>query len=474
MDKGIPTLEEVDSQGDQALPGADPALRRKPAGRKPNPTIDIARAAISAAGIAQKAFPWLTRRFATLPDPRRQDMCRYSGEHIWWSGTLLFLTRAGSRNAFDQARNSGEAPFNMGAFCGQAPDDPRFDGEPTITCSDNIAHHLRRIDPACAQRIAEDMVADLLPRRVLDSARLLDSWYLLVVDGTVQELCRRGFDEGGKSGGKDGARYRYVLQCGLLGPSNTFFPLMHEHVDLHDPQTQKEDCELRAFARLAQRLKKRFPRLRFCIIGDALFCTEAIAELCAKHQWKYVLTLKEGRQPTLWEEVLALLPLVPGNTFRLRTGQDGKEGLRDFRWVENLPLGRNTCTVVLLGEITPSAATLYAYATNLLISKDRVEPIISATGRQRHLIEDYFNTAKNNGVGLEHVFCADATASKNFFTLMQIAWTLWNFICHGGLTRLFEWAARATQKALAHAIAEGMRSRLFPPILPAPGQFRFG
>ncbi len=129
------------------------------------------RIAQGAAGAARKAFPWLNRRLAGLSDPRVQDMCVYSGEHLWWTGELYFLTRSGSRNAFDQNRNSGAAPHNMGAFCGQTADDPRFDGEARITCSDNVAHHLKRVDAAEAQDIPTEMCRDLLGRRFFDGSR---------------------------------------------------------------------------------------------------------------------------------------------------------------------------------------------------------------------------------------------------------------------------------------------------------------
>jgi hypothetical protein len=298
----------------------------------------------------------------------------------------------------------------------------------------------------------------------------------------VQEICRQGFAEGGKSGGSGEARYRYVLHCGLLGPNQIVFPLMHEHVDMHNPETEKEDCELNAFHRLAERLKKKFPRLRFCVVGDALFCVAAVADRCEQYHWKYVLTLKEGRQPCLWDELLTLLPLAPENKLRVWTGQNHQHGLRDFRWVEHLQLGNHLCTAVLSGEYDDTEipdgteapeGTLYAYATNFLISRDRVLAIIPNTGRERHRIEDYFNAGKNNGIGLEHVFCADANASKNFFTLMQMAAIHWALIGHGYLRRLYEWAARATDMALAKAIAEGLRTAPFPNLLPEPGQFRF-
>lgn len=473
MDQGTQAVEEAEPKSDAALPGTHPPARRKAVGRKPNACIDIGLTAASVAGTVRKVFPGLNRAFSCLPDPRRQEFCRYTASHIWWSGTLIFLSRAGSRNAFDQTRNSGHAPRNMGMFCGQLAEDPRFDGEPLITCSDNIAHHLNRVEPAVVEQIPTDICQDLLKRRMFDSARILGHWYGVVFDGTVQELCRKGFEEGGKRGGRGGARYRYVLQCGLLGPNNTFFPLMHEHVDMHNPETEKEDCEIKAFFRLSERLKKRFPRMPLCVIADALFCTASIADRCVEYGWKYVVTLMEGRQPGMWEEVLDLLPLCPENVLRVWTGQDGAEGLRDFRWVQNLPFGQGICTVVLSGEFTGSEANLYVYATNFRIDRDRLLDILPATGRERHHIEDYFNTGKNNGVGLGHVFCAKPRVSKNFFTLMQLAWILWTIACHGYLMRVFDWAARATQVALARAIGEGMRSYLFADPLPQPGQVRF-
>lgn len=387
---------------------------------------------------------------------------------------MLFLTHAGSRHAFDQTRNSGQAASNMGAFCGQTADDPRFEGEPLITCTDNLVHHLNRVTPEPVQQIPVELCAQLLERRLFDSARLFGSWHILVFDGTVQERCRRGFEEGGKSGGKAGAPYRYVLQCGLLGPHQTFIPFMHEHVDMHDPLAEKEDCELNAFRRLSQRIKLRFPRMRFCIVGDALFCALSVLDRCAEYGWKYVLTVKEGRQPGLWNDLLALLPQSPANTLRLWKGQHGRDGLRDFRWVSDLSVGTHSVSTVLVGEMVPAGdCTLYAYVTNFLVTADRVMTIIGSTGRERHLIEDYFNTEKNTGVGLGHVFCAQTTVSKNLFSLMQVAAILWTLLYHGYLMRTFDWVARSTQAALARSIAEGMRSHPLPQILPAPGQLRF-
>jgi len=102
-----------------------------------------------------------------------------------------------------------------------------------------------------------------------------------------------------------------------------------------------------------------------------------------------------------------------------------------------------------------------------------VAAVVNSGGRERHLIEDTFNTQKNNGIGLEHVFCAQATASKNYYTMMQVAQTLWILTCQGCLQRLYDWARRATEQGLARAVWEGLRACRLPPHLPPLGQIRF-
>jgi len=188
-----------------------------------------------------------------------------------------------------------------------------------------------------------------------------------------------------------------------------------------------------------------------------------------------VLTIKEGRQPTTWEETLALLPWHRQNRLRLLLGQGGQAGQQDFRWVENVMLGEHQTNVILQGEITNQpSATLYAYITNFdNLTPQRVTTVVNSGGRERHLIEDTFNTQKNNGIGLEHVFCANATASKNYYTMMQVAHILWTLTYRGCLRRLYDWARRATALALAQAVWEGLRACRLPSDLPPLGQLRF-
>ena len=401
-------------------------------------------------------------------------MCRYTAAHLWWQILATFLSRKGSRNGFDQQRQSGQGAWNLGLLCGQTAEDPRFNGQPAVTCSDNAAYHASRVDPQIVAQIPVLMFRDLLERRTFDQARLFDRWYVLIADGSVKEKCRVGFTQGGKSC-TNGARYRYVLQLSVVGPQGTLFPLLHEEMDMHNPHTDKEDCELKSFARLSRRLKQEFPRLPICLVADSLYGCQAVVAACQLYGWKYILTLKEGRQPTTWDETLRLLPLNWTNRLRCRLGQNGKDGLQDFRWVEDVMLGEYQTNVILQGEITAQpTATLYAYITNFSnLTPQRVATVVNSGGRERHRIEDSFNTQKNNGIGLEHVFCANATASKNYYTMMQVAQILWTVVCRGCLQRLYDWARRATEQGLAQALWEGLRAIRWPPDLPPLGQIRF-
>ena len=401
-------------------------------------------------------------------------MCLYTAAHLWWQIIATFLSRKGSRHGFDQQRQAGQAAYNLGALCGQAPEDPRFEGAPRVTCSDNAARHASRVDPEVVAQIPVLIFRELLERRLFDHSRLFERSYLMVLDGSVKEKCRQGFTQGGKSSTGTGP-YRYVLQLSVIGPQGTLLPLMHEEMDVLNPQTEKEDCELKAFARLAQRLKKEFPKLAICLVADALYCCQAMVTTCQLFDWKYVLTLKEGRQPTTWDETLRLLPFNRHHRLRRLLGQDGKAGQQDFRWVENVLLGQHQTQVILQGEITDQpSATLYAYITNFAnLTPQRVTAVVNSGGRERHLIEDTFNAQKNNGIGLEHVFCANATASKNYYTMMQLAHILWIITCRGCLRRLYDWARRATELALAQAIWEGLRACRLPSDLPPLGQIRF-
>ena len=372
-------------------PGADSRARRRPAGRKPGPTPDAHAYGRQALAVVRHCFPQLNHWFDALPDPRRQELCVYPGRHLWWQMVLTFLLRGGSRNAFDGDRNSGQLPENLRQLCAHDWDQARLGQRQTVTCSENAKRQAARVPVAAVAQIPLAMVRRLLQMRLLEGAQLFGRWWLIAVDGTLQDR--------GQNTAPSVARYRYVVEAKLVGPHGTMFSLLTEFVDLHDPVGQKEDCELNAFRRLAERLQAQFPRLRLCLLLDGLYPVQAVFDLCQAYGWKFIATLREGRQPTAWEEAVQTMMLSPAQRQHCRRlGEDGPVE-QTLRWTHQVPFGQHEFAVLFSGEISPVAATLWCWVTNLTLTPEHVYAIANQGGRARQGIENVFNVEKNGGFG---------------------------------------------------------------------------
>lgn len=97
---------------------------------------------------------------------------------------------------------------------------------------------------------------------------------------------------------------------------------------------------------------------------------------------------------------------------------------------------------------------------------------VAGVGRQRPRIEDDFNSVKNHGIESNHVVGADSNSAHNDHPPRQAAQMLWTLLAHGYFKRLYDWARRATDWALAYAAAEGLRPRRIPTALPPMSQPR--
>lgn len=465
MGEGIQTTQATGSQDYPAKPGHHSASRRRPAGRKAGPAPEGAAYGRQLLALIRHCFPDLNRLFDALPDPRRQDLCTYLGRHIWWQILLTFLLRNGSRNAFDEDRNSGQLPENMLKLCAQEWDEERLGKRRTITCSENSKRHASRVPVSKVAQLLVIMVRRLMQMRLLDDARLFGRWWMIVIDGTLQD---RGHDTP-----EGEARLRYVVEAKLVGPKGTMFSLMTEFRDMHDPVRDKEDCELNAFLRLAERLREAFPRLPICLLLDGLYPVQSVFDIIESSGWKFIATLREGRQSNAWDEAVQTTLLSPSHVFQCR--RKGEDGLVDqtLRWTSQIPFGKHSFQVLFSGEISPTAATLWAWVTNFNLSHERVQAIANRGGRARNGIENVFNVEKNGGFGLEHAFCANTTASQNYHLIMQVAHIIEQLLVNGLLRRLTRACRKVTDSKLIKLLRNSLCSVPIDPSLPSFGQLRF-
>lgn len=465
MDTGVQATENRGSQNHPAKPGDHPAARRRPAGRKAGPAPEGESFGRELLAVVRHCFPDLNGWLDALPDPRRQELCTYLGRHVWWQIMLTFLLRGGSRNAFDADRNSGQMPENLLALCAQEWDEERLGQRRTVTCSENAQKHAARVDVPAVAQLAVLMVRRLMQMRMLDDARLFGHWWLIAVDGTLQD---RGHDTPAGE-----ARYRYVVEAKLVGPAGTMFALMTEFREMHDPLREKEDCELNAFLRLAERLQATFPRLPICLLLDGLYPVQSVFDFITAAGWKFIATLREGRQPTAWDEAIQTTFLSPAQVVHGRRRTEDGWAEQTLRWTHQIPFGEHAFQVLFSGEISPAAATLWAWVTNFTLCPERVQTIANRGGHARQGIENAFNVQKNGGFGLEHAFCANTVASQNYHLIMQVAHTIEQLLVNGLLRRLTRACRKVTDTKLIKMLWSSLLYVRIDPALPALGQIRF-
>ena len=249
--------------------------------------------------------------------------------------------------------------------------------------------------------------------------------------------------------------YHMVLEMKLVCPNGLALSLATEFIENTDGE-RKQDCELAAFYRLIPKLRKRFPLLHLCLLLDGLYLNQNVLRLLKKHRIHYIITFKEGSLPTAYSEFQALHPLTQGQTLRRRDG----EVEQSFRWVNGLLHEGETFNAFECVETVPGQPpTTFFWATDLTVTEKNVVELSLQGGRCRWKIENQgFNTQKNQGYNLEHAYCEDETAAKNFYLLLQIAHMLVQLVETSNLlprpvAKLF-----GSSRAFAQRILEAFRN----------------
>ncbi|MBU0705274.1 MAG: hypothetical protein KKC18_15600, partial [Chloroflexi bacterium] len=254
----------------------------------------------------------------------------------------------------------------------------------------------------------------------------------------------------------------------LVTPNGFAFSIMTEFVENPGENPTKQDCELKAFYRLAARLKKRFPRLPICLLLDGLFAGGPTFALCEKYHWKYFVVLQEDDLSSVHEEFEALLPLASENHLRFLTGVQ-REIQQDFRWMNDISYvdsenREHTIAVLECLETRPDAdgnpkTTRFKWITNLNVKRNNVITLANQGGRLRWKIENEgFNVQKNGGYGLEHAYTRNATTSKVFYYLLQVAHIIAQLVEHGSLFRKAFPSGVGSAKNIAFRLLEAWRN----------------
>ncbi len=442
MDSRTPPLEEAHPSHLPVGPGSGADSRDRPPPQS-GKVLELGRAFVKTIRhFWPKLNPWLQ----ALPDTRFQPMVDYDVRFLCWWGLLLFCLKLGSRRQLDfELRDDPLWVLDNVNRLAQTE-------QTSLPVHKTLSHFLGHVGSAAFAQLRTECVRHLIRNKVLDSIRL-EGCFPVAVDGTgflsfTEQHCPHCLVHEHES---YTVYLHPVLEAKLVDTRGLALSLGSEFIEnpgqeapLAAPSTLttyaavKQDCELKAFARLAQNLKTQFPQTRFCLGGDSLYACGPVFALCASHKWSYVLTFKEGRTPALWKEFQSLLKLSPENRLVAHLPDKTQQ---TFRWVNDLEHTgeegrRHTVHALLCEESGPKGQQTFAWVTDFRLHAKNVGAIASQGGRVRSKIENQgFNIQKNSGLNLEHAYSTDPDIMKSFYYLLQIAHLFLQMFEMGSLLR---------------------------------------
>ncbi len=381
-----------------------------------------------------------------FPDTRYPEMIVYDKRFLSWWGLLLFSLKLGSRRQLDFQLRDLETKV-----LGNVNQLARTQQE-TLPVHKTLDHFLGHVGSCAISDLRTQCVRQLIRNKVLDDIRL-DGQFVIATDGTgflsfSERHCPHCLVQKHES---KTLYFHPVLEAKIVHQNGLALSIGTEFIenpspqmpgsmacDLTDYQTVKQDCELKAFLRLAPQLKKDFPQTGFCIGGDSLFACGPVLSVCEQNHWSYVLTFKPGRTPGLWADFQGVLKLSTENRLLLKL-PNGVQQL--FRWANDLSYtdsqGRTHLVHALSCEETVDGTTqTYSWITNKRLSAQNVATVATHGGRVRFKIENQgFNLQKNSGLNLEHAYSIGVDTMKSFYYLLQIAHLFTQMFEMGSLLR---------------------------------------
>lgn len=409
----------------------------------------------------------------------------------WW-GLALFMLKLGYRRQlnFDLRDLSTQVLPNLNRLAGTQQESLPVDG--------TLDHFLGHLGSSPLAELRAELIRRLIRMKALDEARL-QGHFVVAVDGSGwmrfrTRHCGRCLVQ--KHG--DTVVYLHlILEAKLLGPAGLALSVGTEFIEntqerdaapIPDTEEAKQDCELMALERLAPVLKAQFPQLSLCLTSDSLYACGRALTLARSNDWRFVLTFKQGRLPSVWEEFERLRNLSPENTLRL-TLPDGT--LQVYRWVnamsyEDSDHRTHAFNALECVETAKGVTTRFAWLTDFPLGPTTVAAVATKGGRARWRIENEgFNVQKNSLFDLEHPYSMTLEKQKAYYLLLQIAHIILQLLEKGSLLRrLVRQAGKSavdlfgSLKNIARRLLEAFRyARLpdetFDPVAAAALQIRF-
>lgn len=369
--------------------------------------------------IQRKFCPELFNNFGQITDPRHQGYITYTGRTML--GQMYYKGIAGITSMQDMTDkfNKPGVVKNMASFMGVEIDDylPHH-----VTAND----YLEQLNPNELQDTIQDMVYDLIRRKSFYDARFMGKW-LIIIDGTqlysgntkINDKClERHYNKGTEN---ETVNYHVdVLEAKIYFGSNLVCSICSEFIENNgedaekyrnmSEEKRKQDSEIKAFKRMAKKLKKAFPRLPIVLLMDSLYAAKPVMDICKENEWDYIIRFKDGSIPYIAKEYED----IPEKEYAMNAEYINEIDYEGHK-VNELKYKEET---VEKGEVK---ITTFQWITNIKITQGNALKI-AETGRLRWKIENEgFNRQKNWQGDITHACSWNEWALKNHYLIQQIS-----------------------------------------------------
>jgi hypothetical protein len=410
-------------------------------------------------------LPILLRRLEKIPDFRNPKKLKHKLTVLMIWGILLFVYQMASRR---QANRKLTCPMfleNLREFFPELESCPH---------QDTLNRLLAGIDVDQIEEAHVELIRQLIRKKKFFRF-LIRNCYPIAFDGTQKHRRSKLLSEQwlqrrvGKEGEKKTQYTVYVLEANLAFKNGMVLPLLSEFLDYTegDTSSNKQDCELKAFYRLAERLKRLFPRLPIMVLGDGLFANGPVMELCRKNNWDFMIVLQDDSLPSVWEEVDGLRGYQEKNQLDLTWGNRRQH----FWWVNEIEYcygpnqrKRQKVHVVVCEEAWEeidketnepvTKTSRHVWLSSKQLNHGNVHERCNLGARHRWGIEESILVEKCHGYHYEHLFSHDWNAMRGFHYLMRIGHLL-NVLAQYG-TALIKLAQTLGVRGLLEFVRETM------------------
>jgi hypothetical protein len=369
----------------------------------------------------------LLNDFSKIKDPRNPKKIKHKIAVLMMLGLFQFIFRIKSRRSFNEQLTTPCVFKTLSSFF------PEVD---SIPHSETVARLLSRMDVLDIERSHIKMIKRLIDNKKFQKA-LINKCYSISIDGTQKAVRSGQHQEEGwllrtvtKTSGKEYQQYVYVLEANLTFSNGLNIPLLTEYcfldIDSLTDAQAKQDCELNAFYRLTDKLKKYFPRLKMMFLLDNLYACDTVISYLEKYKISYMIKL-----PAKLKYLYEILKSQKESRASVPGMEYFRERKQKFYWLNDVTYKDNTLHLVSCVENWKSVSPItgeiineyseHTWISSEPLSLDNVHERCNLAARKRALIEDNFNTEKNRGYCYQHIFSYCWEAMKGFHYLMRLA-----------------------------------------------------